>query len=163
AAYDGAGALIQSAQMTWSVSDRSVFSIDSKGVVQAIGLGWADITATTTGASGTIRLQSLPSNIVVKPANQTIPAVHSLQYSADVLDADGNPVPDISLQWRVYGPNAGTDNVIFVDGNGLVTTLGWGTFYVEAYFNYTVGGGPFIPRFYGNTTLTAIPRKSFQP
>ena len=161
-AYDSTGAPIPSAQFTWTVSDRSVFTIDAKGVVQAIGLGWADITAAATGASGTLRLQSVPSNIVVKPANQTITAGDSLQYSADVLDVNGNPVPNVSLQWRVYGPNAGQDNVILVDANGLVTTFGWGTFYVEAYFNYTVGSGPFLPRFFANTTLTAVPRKTFQ-
>jgi hypothetical protein len=161
-AYDNNGAPIPSAQFTWTVSDRSVFTVDSKGVVQAIGIGWADITGATAGASGNIRLQSVPSNIIVKPANQTITAGDSLQYSADVLDVNGDPVPNVSLQWRAYGPNAGQDNVISVDGDGLVTTSGWGTFYVEAYFNYTVGGGPFLQRFYGNTTLTCVPRKSFQ-
>jgi Bacterial Ig-like domain (group 2) len=161
-AYDSSGAPIPSAQFTWTVSDRTVFTVDSKGLVQAIGLGWADITA-ATGASGTVRLQAVPSNIIVKPANQTVTAGDSLQYSADVLDVNGDPVPNVSLQWRVYGPNAGQDNVIQVDGNGLVTTFGWGTFYVEAYFNYTVGSGPFIPRFFANTTLTCVPRKTFQP
>ena len=162
-AYDSSGAPISSAQFTWTVSDRTVFTIDSKGLVQAIGLGWADITAAATGASGTIRLQAVPKNIIVKPANQTITAGDSLQYSADVLDVNGDPIPNVSLQWRVNGPNAGQDNVIQVDDNGLVTTFGWGTFYVEAYFNYTVGSGPFVPRFFGNTTLTCVPRKSFQP
>jgi hypothetical protein len=161
-AYDSTGGPIPSTQFKWTVSDQTVFTVDSKGSVQAIGLGWADITATANGASGTIRLQSVPSNIVVKPANQTIFAGDSLQYSADVLDVNGNPVSNVTLQWRVYGPNAGQDNVILVDGNGLVTTFGWGTFYVEAYFNYTAGAGPFLPRFFANTTLTAVPRKTFQ-
>jgi hypothetical protein len=161
-AFDSTGTAIPSAQFTWTVSDKSVFTVDPKGVVQAIGLGWADITAATTGASGNIRLQAVPSGIVVKPANQTVTAGDSLQYSADVLDVNGNPIPNVPLQWRVFGPNAGQDNVILVDKNGLVTTFGWGTFYVEAYFNYTVGGGPFLPAVYGNTTLISVQRKSFQ-
>src|SRR5438105_1687967 len=144
AAYDSNGNRISSAQFTWTISDRTVFSVDSNGVVHAIGLGWADITASTTGASGNIRLQSVPSGIVVKPGNKTVTAGDSVQYSADVLDINGDPVSGVSVQWRAFGPNAGQDNAIFVDANGLVSTFGWGTFYVEAYINYTVGSGPFI-------------------
>ena len=162
AAYDSNGNRISSAQFTWTVSDRNVFSVDSNGVVKAIGLGWADITASTTGASGNIRLQSVPSDIVVKPANQTITAGDSIQYSADVLDINGDPVIGAGVQWRVFGPNAGQDNAISVDANGRVSTFGWGTFYVEAYINYTVGSGPFIPRVYGNTTLISNLRRNFQ-
>jgi hypothetical protein len=163
AAYDNNGNRISNATFTWTVSDRNVFSVDSTGVVNAIGIGWADITAATTGASGTVRIQSVPSAIVVKPANQTIMAGDSVQYSAAVLDVNGDPVSDVSLLWRVYGPNAGQDNVIFVDSNGLVSTFGWGAFYVEAYINYTVGSGPFIPRYYGNTNLISVPRPSYRP
>jgi hypothetical protein len=162
-AFDATGTPIPSAQFNWTVSDKNVFSVDSHGVVQALALGWADITASTTGASGNIRLQALPSSIVVTPANQTVTAGATLQYSAAVLDVNGNPISNVPLQWRAYGPNAGQDNVIFVDQNGMVSTFGWGTFYIEAYFNYTVGGGPFLPAVYGNTTLISLPPKSFQP
>src|SRR5262249_10905018 len=144
-AYDSTGNAISSAAFTWTVSDKSVLSIDSKGVIQANALGWSDVTAATNGASGTVRIQVLPLRIDVKPANQSIAAGESVQYSAEVIDANGNTVPNIALQWRVFGPNAGQDNVIFVDGTGNVSTAGWGTFYVEAYFNYTVGGGSFLP------------------
>ena len=86
AAYDGNGNRIASAQFTWTVSDKTVFTIDSTGAVKAIGLGWADITAATTGATGNLRLQSIPSGIVVKPADITVTAGDTVQYSADVLD-----------------------------------------------------------------------------
>jgi hypothetical protein len=162
-AYDSTGNPISSAAFTWTVSDKSVLSVDSKGVIQALALGWSDVTAATNGASGTLRVQVLPLRIDVKPANQTIVAGESVQYSADVIDANGDPVPNVNLQWRVFGPNAGQDNVIFVDGTGNVSTNGWGTFYVEVFFNYTVGGGPFLPRAYGNTILTARPPNEFQP
>jgi hypothetical protein len=162
AAYDSGGNRIPSAQFTWNVSDKTVFTIDSNGLVTAVGLGWADITAVTSGVTGIVRLQSVPSGIVVKPPDQTVTAGDTVQYSADVLDVNGNPVSGINLQWRVFGPQAGQDNAIFVDTNGMVSTYGWGLFYVEAYFNYTVGPGPFLQRAYGNTTLTAVQRKTFQ-
>jgi len=162
AAYDSNGNRIASAQFTWTVSDKTVFTIDSTGAVKAIGLGWADITAATTGASGNLRLQSIPSGIVVKPADMTVTAGDTVQYSADVLDKNGVPISGQNIQWRAFGPQAGQDQYISVDANGLVTTSGCGTFYVEAYFNYTVGAGPFLQRAYGNTTLTCVLRKTYQ-
>ena len=163
AAYDASGNAISSAAFTWSVSDKNVLSVDSKGVITALALGWSDVTANSSGVNGTLRVQVVPLRIDVKPANATVVAGESVQYSADVIDANGNAVPNVNLQWRVYGPNAGSDNVIFVDGTGNVSTAGWGLFYVEAYFNYTVGGGPFLPRAYGNTTLTATAPQEFKP
>ena len=162
-AYDSTGAAIKNATFTWSSSNTAVITVDSTGTVHAVTLGWADIFADTTGARGTVRLQVVPQAINVNPANQTAHIGDTVQYSADVLDKNGNPMTGVSLQWRVYGANSQTNNGAFIDQNGVLSTYGFGTYFVEAYFNYTVGSGPFIPRYFGNTLVAVLPPASFAP
>lgn len=154
AVYDSLGNPIPNQQLTWSVSDKTAFSVDAHGVVTAVGLGWADIYADAPGARGTLRLQVVPLSINVHPANQTVLVGTTVQYSADVLDVNSQPVPGITLSWRAYAANAGGSQDVGIDQTGLAFTFGFGTYFIEAYYNYTVGAGPFIPRFFGNTLLT---------
>jgi len=154
ATYDAFGGAMPSAPLTWTVSDKSVLSVDSNGVVTALALGWSDVFADTPGARGTLRLQVVPLSINVRPANQVVRVGDRVQYSADVLDVNSRPIPNVTLQWRVFGTNANQDNGIGIDQTGYAFTFGFGTYFVEAYFNYTVGSGPFIPRYFGNTLLT---------
>lgn len=160
-AYDSAGNALTTAAIAWSVSDKTAVTVDSNGVVHAVGLGWSDVFADTTGARGTIRLQVVPLAINVRPGNQTVRAGDTVQYSADVLDINSQPIPGVNLLWRAYGANSNQNNGIGIDPTGVATTYGYGTFFIEAYFNYTVGSGPFIPRFFGNTLLTVQPQSLF--
>jgi hypothetical protein len=157
AAYDSNGNVLKSNTLTWSSSDKTAITVDSDGTVHGIGLGWADIFADTTGARGTVRIQVVPSAIQVTPANQTVTVGTTVNYTANVLDVNGQPMSKVPIQWRVYGANSSTNNSIAVDNSGNVFTFGFGTFFVEAYYNYTVGAGPFIPRYFGNTLLTVLP------
>jgi hypothetical protein len=160
-AFDSGGVAIPSAQFAWTVSDQTVLTVDSSGLIHGITLGWSDIFVDSAGARGTLRLQVVPLSINVRPANQTVHAGDSVRYSADVLDVNSQPLAGISLQWRAYGPNANVNNAISIDRSGVVSTYGYGTFFIEPYFNYTVGGGPFIQRVFGNTLLTVLPPNSF--
>jgi hypothetical protein len=159
--YDVYGNPVPSAPITWSVSDKTALSIDANGLVTAIGLGWSDVYADTPGVRGTVRLQVVPLRIDVHPANQTVHIGDTVQYSADVLDVNGQPISGVTLGWRAFGESSGSDNGVGIDQTGQAFTFGFGTFFIEAYFNYTVGGGPFIQRFYGNTLLTVGEVKSF--
>ena len=160
-AYDSSGNLLSSAQPVWSISDNSVLTVDSKGVVHAITLGWADVYADALGARGTLRLQVMPLRIDVRPANQTVHVGDSVQYSADVLDINSQPLQGVTLQWKAIGPNTGSNNGVGITQNGLALTYSFGAYFIEASFNYTVGGGPFQQRAFGNTLLTVIQPVSF--
>src|SRR6516162_8469623 len=81
-ARDGAGNVVSSANFNWTSSNSAVISVDSNGVVNANGLGLADITASASGRSGVLRLQSLPQRIDVTPADSTIVYGNRQQYSA---------------------------------------------------------------------------------
>ncbi len=160
-AYDANSNAIPNAAFTWSSSDSTSIAVDPNGAVHGVGLGWADISATAGGVRGTVRIQVVPLAINVHPQNQTVAVGTAVPYAADVLDVNGQPMSGVNLQWRVYGQGGGTNNGASVDGNGVVHTAAVGSYYVEAYFNYTVGGGPFIPRFFGNTQLTVVPPSSY--
>ncbi|HTS63305.1 MAG TPA: hypothetical protein VMH28_14865 [Candidatus Acidoferrales bacterium] len=160
-AYDSSGNVIKGAMFTWNSSDKTSITADPDGTVHGVGLGWADISASTTGASGSVRIQVVPTAINVHPANQTVTVGASVPYSADVLDKNGAPLSGVNILWRVYGPNASTNNGATINPQGVVSTYGFGTYFVEAYFNYTVGAGPFLPRYFGNTLLTVLPQPSY--
>ncbi len=160
-AFDSSGNAIPSAQFTWSVSDTTAFTIDSTGTVHAVGLGWSDIYATSSNVRGTLRLQVVPLAINVHPANQTVHVGDTVSYSADVLDVNSQPMQGVPLFWRAYGANGGTNNGISIDRNGTASTYGYGTFFIEAYYTYTVGGGSFIQNTLGNTLLTVKAPNSF--
>jgi hypothetical protein len=162
---DSTGKAIPAAQFKWSLSDASALTVDANGVVTANALGWADIyadqiLATGTGPRGTIRLQSMPLAINVHPAIQTLKIGDTIQYSADTLDVNGQPMPGVPLLWRAYGANSTTNNSVGIDGTGFVSTYGWGTFFIEAYFNYSSGSG-FPQRVVGNTLLTVLQPAKF--
>jgi hypothetical protein len=161
-AYDSNGVAVKGAAFTWSSSNTSVLTVDPGGLVHAVTLGWADIFADTAGARGTLRLQVVPLAINVNPANRTVHTGDAVQYSADVLDINSLPLAGVALQWRVYGANSQTTNSAGIDLTGLLSTYGFGTFFVEGYFNYTVGAGPFIPRYFGNTLVTVLPPDSYK-
>jgi len=153
-AYDSNGNAITSAAFNWSVSNQAVLTVDSQGNIQASTLGWSDIYADTNGARATIRLQVVPLAITVTPANQTVHVGDTVQYAATALDINSQPLPNVTLSWRAYGANSNTNNGIAITPGGLASTFGFGTYFVEAFFSYTVVGGPFIQQFLGNTLLT---------
>jgi hypothetical protein len=70
-------------------------------------------------------------------------------------------VPGAVLSWRAFAANAGGSQTIGIDQTGFAFTFGFGQYFIEAYFNYTVGAGPFIPRFFGNTLLTVNQPSSY--
>ncbi len=160
-AYDANNNAISNAAFTWASSDATSITVDGNGNVQGVGLGWADISATAGGVRGTVRIQVVPLAINVHPKNQTVAVGAAVAYAADVLDVNNQPMSGVNLQWRVWGQGGGPNNGASVDGNGVVHAAAVGSYYVEAYFNYTVGGGPFIPRFVGNTQLTVVPPSSY--
>jgi hypothetical protein len=162
AAYDSNGTQV-STSYSWSSSNTSVLAVDGNGVVHALTLGWADISATASGIRGTIRLQVVPLAINVNPFNAVLNVGDTLAFSADVLDINGQALSNVPLQWRAWGPNAGQNNGVTIDKNsGFVNTAGFGIFYIEASFHYTVGGGPYIQDYYGNTQLTVQIPSSFR-
>jgi 6-phosphogluconolactonase (cycloisomerase 2 family) len=140
--------------VAWSSSNSNVATINSSsGVATAVGSGTTMITATLSGVTSspaTLSVNQLKS-IAVTPANQTIAAGATEQYTATgtFTSSSGTPTTsDISAQvtWT-----AGTASVatFSMTTPGLATGVGSGTTAINAALdgitgttNLTVGNGP---------------------
>ena len=80
AVADARGHTVADADITWTSSDASVIGVDGNGLVSAIGVGGATITATSGAASGTASVASLaPPPAPLLPARVTDLAVASVE------------------------------------------------------------------------------------
>ena len=129
-AFDGRGHAVAAVALGWSSSDTLVATVDSTGLVTAVGNGEATVTATSGAAT---------SNAVVT-VNQVVAAIRvfpdaatlwlfgdTLRLSASGLDARDNAVADAEFIW-----SSDEDSVATVDNRGLVTAVGNGTVAIEA-------------------------------
>lgn len=113
----------------WSSSDTNVFRVSQRGVVTAVGLGTATITATAADGSGifdTIVLQSIRpvSTISVSPSYVTVIEGQSQRVTATISPADATIK---EIEWSSSNPE-----IAVVDYNGEITGVTAGICYVYA-------------------------------
>lgn len=107
--------------VTWSSSDEKVATVTAEGLVTAVGIGKAVITATTndgTSLSATCEITVLPIYVTSVTLNYTEYAIETtktktLQLTSTVLPDNAT---DKSLTWKTSD-----DTVATVSGTGLVT------------------------------------------
>lgn len=116
---------IPGADIQWSGSDASVAEVLPDGEAIARGPGEAEATATLDGLSGTVTLVVDPAaaSVTVTPSSAELGSLGATRdFSASVVDANGNPVPDAQVSW------SSTDaSVVRVDATGRATANGAGT------------------------------------
>ena len=96
----------------------------------------------TVAMSATAQMQQGAPRLVVTPATRTVVAGEALQLSAQLLDANGQPVPNAKIVFRAAGaPFEGT-----VDTTGLVRSGATGTLPVAA-IALVPGQKPVVQRF----------------
>ena len=156
-ARDGAGNVVSSANFNWTSSNSAVISVDSNGVVKANGLGLADITASASGRSGVLRLQSLPQRIDVTPVDSTIVYGNQQQYSAVAYDLNGQPIPSATFAWHVMVGSGATDSTtVPITPDGIVNARTLGYYIVRASIVYPNTPDQFEREFDGSTSLTIM-------
>ncbi len=141
--YNKAGSALTAVSFVWRSSDPTVATVDSSGVVSAVGLGIAEITA-SAGKEGKAFVEVLPevkAIVVNSPVSQVL-ARDTVQLTATALDYDDAPMAT-SFAWSSSAPAIAT-----VDANGRVIFLapGSATFTAQAAFRT------------GSVTITALPR-----
>ncbi len=120
-AFDSRGNPVANAGFLWSTDDGTVASVDASGLVTAVRSGSASVTAKSGSASGDASVTVLVelAGLEVSPAASTLFAVgDTLQLEVQGLDANGNPVPGVSVTW-----SSEDDAIAEVDMTGLVTAL----------------------------------------
>jgi len=98
-----------------------VATVDSTGLVTAVAAGSANITATSEGQSGSSQVTVNPvpvGSVIVNPQDTTMTAGDSAQFSAQTLDAKGNPLNGRAVAWSTSDKKIAT-----VSATGLVQAI----------------------------------------
>ena len=126
---DQRGAVMPSAEVSWSTSDDSVVSVDGSGLATARGNGSATITAASGSASGTaaMTVAQAAASVSVSPPADTLVVGDTVRLSAAAADANGYPVAVPAFAWT-----SSDASVAAVDSTGLVTGVGEGAATITA-------------------------------
>ena len=117
-------------ELKWSSDDQSIATVDTDGLVTAVGNGSASITAASAHASGStaVTIAQRTTEIRVLPPDEVLRAVGATtQLVAEAFDANGHPVAQVAFSWE-----SADEAVVTVDGTGLVTAVDNGSTSVVA-------------------------------
>jgi len=117
---DAAGNPLSGRVVTWTSDNTAVATVSANGLVTAKTAGSATITATSEGHSGTSAITvSAPvpvATVEVTPGSATVDEGKTVQLTATLRDAAGNPLSGRVVTWTSNNTAAAT-----VSANGLVT------------------------------------------
>ena len=114
--------------VTWTSSDAEVATVDDNGLVTAVSVGTAVITATTVNglkAECWVAVSGIPvESITLNHAEATLESGETLQLTATLLPEDA------TMRWLDW--SSSDKGVATVDENGLVTAVSPGTTVITA-------------------------------
>jgi len=111
--------------VTWSSSDPTRAIVSSTGLVTAVAVGPAVITATSEGKTGTSSITVIPvpvASVTVSLTPNSITAVGTSQAAAVTLDANGAVLAGRAISW-----SSSNTAVATVSAQGVVTAVAEGT------------------------------------
>ncbi len=119
--------------VAWSSSNTSVATVSSAGVVTAVAVGSAQITATSEGVAGSAGISVVApppvavATVSVSLASGSLNVGQTTQATATTRDANNN-----ILTGRVIAWSSSNTAVATVNGSGLVTAVGAGNAQITA-------------------------------
>ncbi|MDE2878622.1 Ig-like domain-containing protein [Candidatus Palauibacter soopunensis] len=131
AVLDQNGRPMAGAAVAWSSGNGAVATVDASGLVTGVAAGEVEITATSSGVTGSAALTVVdpaPTTVAVAPDTAALTALgQTAQLSAEVRDQAGRAMDGVPVSW------SSADTVVAaVDSVGLVTAVGGGTTTVAA-------------------------------
>ena len=135
---DQYGQVMEGAAVTYASSDEAVATVDSSGLVTAVGNGNATMTATSGTAAGSaaVTVEQVVAEVIVSPDSVKLSAIgDTVRLAAEGLDANGHAVATAGFEWFTQ------DSVATVDGSGLVTAVRNGNATVTATSAAAQGSG----------------------
>jgi uncharacterized protein YjdB/alpha-tubulin suppressor-like RCC1 family protein len=127
---DSSGRTLSGRTVAWSTSSPAVATVSTNGVVTAVGLGSAIITATSEerNAMAVITVNAVPvANVTVTPPSLSLSVGQSTQLSAVVRASDGSVLTGRTVTWSSSTPGVAT-----VSTSGLVTGVAIGSTTITA-------------------------------
>ncbi|MGE5801665.1 MAG: Ig-like domain-containing protein, partial [Gemmatimonadota bacterium] len=127
---DSAGSVVTGRVIVWTSNAPSVASVSGNGVVTALAVGSATITATSEGQSGSaaVTVPVVPvASVVVTPASPTLRIGTTVQLNAATKDSAGNALTGRAVAWSSSTPGVAT-----VSASGTVTAVAAGSATITA-------------------------------
>jgi uncharacterized protein YjdB len=127
---DAGGTTLTGRAVLWSSNDPAIATVDSAGVVTAVGPGSTSITATAEGKSGSAPLTVTASTTIASVSVSVASSINvgkTAQATATLKDASGNVVTGRTVSW--VSSDAG---IASVSSSGLVTALKGGSVTIAA-------------------------------
>jgi uncharacterized protein YjdB len=121
---DANGTPLSGRAVTWATSNAGVATVSTTGVVTGVAAGTATITATSEGQSGTaaITVTNVPvASVTVTPGVASLLVGGTVQLTATLKDANGNPLSGRVVTWSSSAPLLAS-----VSSSGLVSGLAVG-------------------------------------
>ena len=139
--HDQVGRVMKSAEVAWASSDTRIATVDTKGLMTAIGNGTATVTATAEAVSGSaaVSVSQRVRTVAVRPAADTLVHGDTLRLSAEARDANGHAVGSVVFTWL-----SSDTAVAVVDASGLVVGTGVGEVQVTATASGVVGRAEIV-------------------
>jgi len=119
--------------VSWSSSNTSVATVSGAGLVTAISVGSAQITATSEGVSGSVGVsvvapsQAAVATVSVSLASGSLNAGQTTQATATTFDASNNVLAGRAITW-----SSNNTSVATVSGSGVVTAVAVGSAQITA-------------------------------
>ena len=121
---DGSGGSTPASNVTWSSSNSAVASVSSTGLITGVNKGTANILGTSGGVTGQVTMLVTPAPVAVTIAagdGQSGPKGSQLAdpLCVYVLDADGNNIIGITVNYAVASGGGQIPPTAVTDGNGI--------------------------------------------
>jgi uncharacterized protein YjdB len=127
---DAGGNTLSGRDVLWTSDDPAVATVDSAGVVSAVGPGSTKIMATAEGKSGNATLSVVASQTIGSVSVSVASSINvgkTAQATATVKDASGQVVTGRSVSWV-----SSDASIASVSSSGLVTALKGGSVTITA-------------------------------
>ena len=133
AVKDAEGVLLSGFAVTWSSSATNVASVSSSGLVTAVTIGTAVISATSGSKTGVSTINVIPpppdpvASVTVSPSSDTLLVGETVQLAATTRLANNSIVTDRLVSYFSSSPT-----IASVSNGGLVTGVGDGVTTITA-------------------------------
>jgi len=123
------GTVLTGRVVTFASDNEAVARVSSSGVVTAVAVGTANITATSEGQSATavVTVQPAVASVDVSPSTVVVRKNGTVQLSVTARDASGHVITGRTVTWASSDTRLAT-----VSSTGLVTAIRAGTVTISA-------------------------------
>ena len=128
---DQTGKIMSGASVIWSSSNPAVATVSGAGSVAAVSVGVATISAKagTAISTASVSVTQIVSAVAITAPTETVNTLgETVQYAAEVRDANGHAIPGAPVLWSSSDP----DCVQIDEATGLATAVGFGAVSITA-------------------------------